>query len=157
MIKKISLRILLASALVPAAIGLTSPAAHAVQFTFPYNPNPANQCTTDVITWTGNAQIIVDVTPNMDGSFHIKEHLNTQGIHGTGSLGDYVYSETDNTMQEYDVSSQLVDEHHVHHINLIHVQNNLPNDDRYEHVNVHIVFNNGVPTVEHDNSDSECK
>jgi hypothetical protein len=151
------LRLLLVFALVPAAIGLVSPSAHAAQFTFPYNPNPANQCTSDLITWEGEAQIIVTVTPNLDGSFHITEHFNTMGIHGTGALGDYVYNETDNTTQEFDVAASLVDEHHVHHLNLLHVQNNLPNDDRYEHVNVHIVFNNGVPTVEHDNSSADCR
>jgi hypothetical protein len=102
---------------------------------------------------------VVEVSSNPDGSFHVREHFNTQGVSGTGLVsGDsYSYSETTASQQEYDVGATLSETHTVHHLELIHAGETLANDDRHEHINVSITFTEGVPTVRIDNARNECK
>lgn len=134
-------------------------AAPAMIFRFPYQPNPANQCTGEYIAFEGQALVELHVSTNPDGSFHISEHLNTQGVSGTGvASGDnYSYSETDFSQQEYDVDATISESHTVYHVELIHAGETLPNDDRHEHVNIATTFTNGVPTMHIDNVTFECR
>jgi hypothetical protein len=155
-----SLLLLMFVTLLVLAVGTVSATASPPTiFRFPYEPSPANQCTAEPIAWEGQAQLVVDVGSNPDGSFHIREHFNTQGVSGTGlSSGDsYSYSEVTESQQEYDVEAALTETHTVHELVLIHAGETLPNDDRHEHLNVFITWIAGVPTVRIDNARSECK
>jgi hypothetical protein len=155
-----SLLSLMSVTLMVLAVGSVSAmASPPTIFRFPYEPNPANQCTGEMITWEGEAQLVLDVDSNPDGSFHVREHFNTLGVSGTGlsSRDSYSYSETTESQQGYDVSASPTETHTVHTLVLIHAGETLPNDDRHEHVNVFITFIDGVPTVRIDNTRSECK
>jgi hypothetical protein len=142
------------------AVGsVSATASPATIFRFPYQPNPANQCTAEMIAFEGQAQLVLQISSNPDGSFHVREHFNTQGVSGTGlSSGDsYSYSETSGSQQEYDVGATLTETHTLHELVLIHAGETLANDDRHDHVNVSSTFTEGVPTVRIDNTRSECK
>lgn len=140
------------------AIAAAAPAL-ADQFTFPYLSNPHNSCTGDFMLFNGNAHIVFDTTQNPDGSFHVREHLNTEGVTATGipSGDDYVISEVTNDTSEFDVSAQPTESHTVHHLVVLHKANNLPNDDRYEEINVDTQWVNGVPSPTIHSSREECK
>ncbi|MEA2487882.1 MAG: hypothetical protein QOF16_1536 [Actinomycetota bacterium] len=140
------------------AIAAAAPAL-ADQFTFQYASNPANSCTGDFMLFNGNAHMVFNVTPNSDGSFHVQEHLNTQGVTATGfpSGDDYVVSEVTNDTSDFDVTAQPTESHTVHHLIVLHKANNLPNDDRYEEINVDTQWVNGVPTPTIHSQRAECK
>jgi hypothetical protein len=142
------------------ALGTPSAAAApAMIFRFPYQPNQSNQCTGEYVAFEGQALLELHISTNPDGSFHVSEHFNTQGVSGTGvPSGDrYSYSETDSSQQEYDVDATITESHTVHHLELIHAGETLPNDDRHEHVNIATTFSNGVPTTRIDNVTFECR
>jgi hypothetical protein len=64
-----------------------------------------NECTGETVTLDGQVHISTSVTPNADGSFHIRVHSNTQGVSGTGDItGDsYRFNETENFSGEFEV------------------------------------------------------
>jgi hypothetical protein len=134
-------------------------AAPAQIFRFPYQPNPMNQCTGEFIVFEGQALLEFHVTTNPDGSFRVSEHLTTQGVSGTGLIsGDsYTYNQTDSTQTDYDVDASPTEIHTIHHLELIHAGETIPNDDRHEHINIATTFTNGVPTARIDNVREECK
>ncbi|MFN2594072.1 MAG: hypothetical protein ABR579_04180 [Actinomycetota bacterium] len=140
------------------AIAAAAPAL-AQQTSFPYQSNPINQCTGDFMIYNGTAHMEFDVTPNADGSFHVREHLNTQGVKATGSPSgdDYVVTEVTNDDSDFDVTAQPTESHTVHHLIVIHKANNLPNDDRYEQINVDTQWVNGVPNPTIHSQRDECK
>ncbi|HEY7874176.1 MAG TPA: hypothetical protein VIG64_03530 [Actinomycetota bacterium] len=155
---KNKLRVLVALAIVPAAIGLTPSSVNAEQFTFPYFANPNNPCTQDIMFYEGNAHVVFNVTTNPDGSFHIQEHLNTQGVTAEGfPSGDhYVVNEGTNSTQEFDVSAQPTQSHTVHHLIINHTPNT-PLDDYHEHFNMTTTWVGGVPQPFFSNQRAECK
>ena len=152
-------RALAASGVAGLIVVAAATAAYAQQFTFPYNSNPNNSCTGDFMIFNGNAHLLFDVTNNQDGSFHVREHLNTQGVTAVGvpSGDEYVVSEVTNDDTEFDVSAQPTDSHTVHHLVIIHKANNLPLDDRYETINVDTHWVGGVPTPTIHSEREECK
>jgi hypothetical protein len=153
----------LALALMTACALSTSAAlsvrAAATQFRFGFPPQQYNECTFENVLYQGLIHVVLDVTTGSDGSFHVFEHLDTEGVAGTGVItGDrYVYSQVSNAINEYDVSAQPTSTQTEYHLVLIHDGEALPLDDRYEHVVVKITWSNGVPTVVVDNTRMECK
>lgn len=152
-------RALAATGVASLIVVAAATAAYAQQFTFPYNNNPQNPCTGDTMIFDGNAHLIFDVTSNPDGSFHVREHLNTQGVTAIGvpSGDEYVVTEVSNDDAEFDVSSSPTTSHTTHHLNILHKANNLPNDDLYQHSNVTTTWVNGVPTSTTHSEQDECK
>jgi hypothetical protein len=154
-------RLALPGALTVFALAMLASAgqASAQQFRFPYYSYPVNECTGDVLVFDGVAQLMIDVSVNPDGSYHVVEHFNTQGVTATGipSGDDYVLSEGTYNRETYTVDDQPVEAHTIHHLVLIHVGEALPNDDRYEHVAVMTRWSGGVPIVTFDNTRTECK
>ena len=64
-----------------------------------------NECTGEPVVVDGRVHILVDVTPNTDGSFRIKVHTNTQGVSATGVVTEdtYSFNEATNLNGEFDV------------------------------------------------------
>ncbi len=156
MMKKI--RVLIALALVPAALGLTANTAESAQFSFPYFGDPQNQCTEELMLFEGNTNFVVTTSTNPDGSMHVVTHMNTQGVTAEGfpSGDDYVVTDVTNTQQSADVTSQPTQTHSTHHLIINHTPNT-PLDDYHEHVHVTITWNNGVPTPFFQRDSAECK
>ncbi|MDQ3877178.1 MAG: hypothetical protein M3290_02335 [Actinomycetota bacterium] len=140
------------------AVAAASPAL-ASTFSTPYFSNPQNSCTGDFMLFNGNANVTFDVTQNADGSFHVREHVNTQGVTATGlpSGDEYVISDVTNDVVEFDVSAQPTDSHTVHTLEIIHKANNLPLDDRYEQINVDTTWVDGVPNATVHSEREECR
>lgn len=157
-IKSFTKRALSAFTIAAVAAVVSATPALASQFTFPYFANPQNSCTGDTMVFNGNAHLIMDVQPT-DSGFHVKEHFNTEGVTAVGvpSGDDYVISDVTNDMTEFDISSQPTDTHTVHHLVIIHKSNDLPNDDRYETINVDTQWVNGVPNPTIHTEREECK
>lgn len=102
-----------AFALVALAALATTVQASAQQFRFPYNSDPLNECTGDLLVFEGVAHLVFDVSSNPDGSFRVAEHLNTEGVTATGipSGDEYVLSEGTNDRTTYTVAAQPVESH----------------------------------------------
>jgi hypothetical protein len=156
---KTALRVLIAFAIVPAAIGLTPSTAQSATFTFPYFGNPQNDCTNEVMLYEGNAHLVIETSTNPDGSTHAIFHMNTQGVEATGfpSGDNYVVTDVTNTQQEADISQQPTQTHTTHHLIVQHMPNDLPNDDLHEHVNVTVTWVDGTPTPFFQRDSAECK
>jgi hypothetical protein len=150
---KSALRVLIALALVPAAIGLTASPAQSVQFQFQYIGDPDNPCTGEFMFYEGNSNFVIE----SDGTTAIF-HMNTQGVTAEGfpSGDDYVVTDVTNTQQHADVSQQPVVTHTVHHLIINHTPNT-PNDDLHEHLHVTTTWVNGVPTPFIHRDSAECK
>jgi hypothetical protein len=155
---KKKIRVLIALALVPAALGLTPSTAESAQFNFPYFNDPNNRCTNELMLFEGNVNFVINTSTNPDGSMHVTTHMNTQGVSATGfPSGDtYHISDVTNSQEEFDVSSQPAQHHSVHHLIINHTPNT-PLDDYHEHVHVTTTWNNGVPTPFFQRNDAECK
>ncbi len=64
-----------------------------------------NECTAEAVELAGRVHIVTTVTPNTDGSFHVKLFTNTMGVEGTGALtGDrYHFNEGTHLQGEFDL------------------------------------------------------
>jgi hypothetical protein len=155
---KKKIRVLIALALVPAALGLTANTAESAQFSFPYFNDPNNRCTEELMLFEGNANFVVNTSQNADGSMHVTTHMNTQGVTATGypSGEDYVISDVTNTQQSFDISSMPTQTHSIHHLIINHTPNR-PLDDWYEKIHVTTTWVNGVPTPFFQHEEGECR
>ena len=100
-----------------------------------------NVCTGEGVDLDGRVHVLVRVTPNADGSFHVKQHTNTQGVQGIGmTSGDgYTFSEGMNSIGEVDVAAGGT-AHLVGHEEFIHHGETNPGfpgapDDLHVHFN----------------------
>ena len=140
---------LLLLALPVALLALQAPAlAETQSFSQPYTVNQLNQCTGEFVFLQGEVHLTFFIDQNPDGSFMVREHLNTTGVTGTGLVtGDgYHYSEYDST-RTYVVGTTATTDtyHHIAFIHLGEADDHIP-DDRHEYVRVFTTWNNGIPT-----------
>ncbi len=113
-----------------------------------------NECTAEGVELAGRVHIVTNVSPNGDGSFHIKVHSNTMGVEGTGlASGDrYVFNEGANLQGEFDVLAGGTG-HAVGHEEFIHPGElggfESPTlDDKHVHFNVTVALDIlGEPTT----------
>ena len=154
-------RILIAAviAALPLCLAPAPALANAESFTFDYIPPPFNSCTNEAIFFEGTGHEVATVSTNPDGSFHVTQHFNSQGLTGVGVIsGDsYQYSEYDKTVTEFDVTSGTLTTQLVRHLEVIHQGEEPPLDDRHERVVVTTTWTDGIPTVTFEPTRFECQ
>lgn len=155
---KKKIRLLIALALVPAALGLTANTAKSAEFTFPYFGDPENPCTEEMMFYEGNAHFVINTSTNPDGSTHATFHMNTQGVTAEGipSGDDYVVTEVTNEQNQADIGMAPTQTHSTHHLIINHTPNT-PNDDLHEHIHYTTTWVNGVPSIHYQRNSVECK
>ena len=105
-----------------------------------------NECTGEGVVLDGRLHILISVTSNPDGSFHLRIHTNTQGVTGIGTISEtsYSFARTENLMLEADVDGPgtfhfVVHEEFIHHGEFGGLL--APGlDDKHVHFNIRIVF-----------------
>jgi hypothetical protein len=113
-----------------------------------------NECTGEPVVLDGRVHLLTAVTANADGSFHVKQHINTQGVTGIGVIsGDsYSFNQEDNFMGEVDVpaggSGHLVGHQEFIHHGESRGVTNPALDDKHVHFNTTVALDaSGQPTT----------
>ena len=106
------------------------------------------------VVFEGNLHILIAVTLDGKGGFHIKQHFQPQGLQGVGlSTGDK-YQATGVTQIHFNGQVGQT----ITFINNFRMIGQGPGNNFLVHENYHLTVNaNGVVSVEHDNMSVECK
>ncbi|MDQ3986404.1 MAG: hypothetical protein M3280_07900 [Actinomycetota bacterium] len=109
------------------------------------DPARFHPCTHENVALQGRIHVTTTTTANPDGTFHLKFHVNTQGVEGIGTpSGDmYRFNNGENLTFQTDVQGGMRT-HTVGHTEYIHVGESLgfpdPNDDDFhEHFNITVL------------------
>ncbi len=138
--------------------------AAAANFQIPITPFTNDACTGEGVTLEGNLHLLVQTTANADGSFHVMQHTNTQGVSGIGVLSGDTYSFSEGYLERDTFDAQGgTTTHTVMHLEFIHHGESLgllaPSlDDLHQHFNVATTLApTGEPTATIHTDRFECR
>jgi hypothetical protein len=108
----------------------------------------------ELVTLSGYLHVLIQITENNGGGFHVKTHFQPQGISGVGTVTGDKYQATGVTQDELNVAAG-VEETFINNFRII---GQGPGNNLLIHETFHITINaNGDVTVFVDNVSAECK
>jgi hypothetical protein len=111
-------------------------------------------CVPETVTVTGELHIVTHTTVNPDGSFHVVNHFNPQGVSGIGDVTGNKYQGTGVTQTEFNLNVGQT----FTFVNNFRFIGQGPGNNSTIHQNVHVTVNaNGVVTSTVDNFTARCQ
>ena len=115
-----------------------------------------NDCTDEPVHLTGTLHVLLTETEDANGGLYVQEHVQVQGVSGTGLKSGTQYRAVGANRQE-DFYFAPGERREVTVINDSHIISKGSSDNLLMHCTIHLTFNaNGEPTADLERVETEC-